>query len=86
MAEQDLFKRLAQQHGEPIQWPRKNTPALNEPYFAGLYAAEHYVLFEADEQKFYQYQRPERAVSLHERASNRFLACAQVAGPVQGTR
>jgi P4 family phage/plasmid primase-like protien len=55
LAEQDLFKRLADQHGEPIQWPRKNTPALNEPYFAGVYAHEHYVLFEADEQKFYQY-------------------------------
>jgi P4 family phage/plasmid primase-like protien len=55
LAEQDLFKRIEEQHGSPIQWPRKNAPALNEPYFAGLYAAEHYVLFEADEQKFYQY-------------------------------
>lgn len=55
LAEQDLFERLEEQHGEPIQWPRKNTPALNEPYFAGLYASEHYVLFEADEQKFFQY-------------------------------
>jgi len=50
-----LLRRLEQLHGPPIYALRKDRPSLNEPFFAGLYAAEHYVLFETDEQKFYQY-------------------------------
>jgi P4 family phage/plasmid primase-like protien len=55
LAEQDLFKRLAYRYGPPIYFLRKDRPTLNEPFFAAVYAAEHYVLFEADEQKFYEY-------------------------------
>jgi P4 family phage/plasmid primase-like protien len=55
LAEAALFKGLSKQHGPPIYAIRADRPTLNEPFFAALYAAENCVLFEADEQKFYQY-------------------------------
>ncbi len=55
LAEPNLFKKLSQLHGPPIYALRADRPMLNEPFFAALYAAENCVLFEADEQKFYQY-------------------------------
>jgi P4 family phage/plasmid primase-like protien len=54
-AGQALFKKLSKLHGTPIYALRRDRPTLNEPFFAALYAAENCVLFEADEQKFYQY-------------------------------
>jgi P4 family phage/plasmid primase-like protien len=54
-AEQNLIKKLSELHGPPIYWLRKDRPILNEPFFAALYAVENCVLFEADEQRFYQY-------------------------------
>lgn len=50
-----LFKKLVEAHGPAIYALRADRPTLNEPFFAALYAAENCVLFEADEQKFYQY-------------------------------
>lgn len=53
--ERDLVRKLSVRHGPPIYALRPDRPTLNEPFFAALYAAENCVLFEADEQKFYQY-------------------------------
>jgi hypothetical protein len=55
LAEEELLRHLEQLHGLPIYWVRKDRPTLNEPFFAALYASEHCVLFEADEQRFYTY-------------------------------
>jgi phage/plasmid-associated DNA primase len=55
LAEATLFEKLSKLHGPPIYALRRDRPTLNEPFFAALYAAENCVLFEADEQKFYQY-------------------------------
>jgi len=53
--EEELLGHLEQLHGQPIYKLRRDRPTLNEPFFAALYAVENCVLFEADEQKFYQY-------------------------------
>ena len=55
LAEAALFKKLSVLHGPAVYSLREDRPTLNEPFFAALYAAENCVLFEADEQKFYQY-------------------------------
>lgn len=41
--------------GEPYYRNNNGTLSLNESYWAGLYAAEHVLLYEPDEKCFYQY-------------------------------
>jgi len=53
--------QLVRRYGEPVFFAQNKAgvsyvKSVNEPYWAGLYAAEHVVLYEPDERKFYVYE------------------------------
>ena len=51
-----IEQELVNKYGEPYYLNDKcQVNGINERYWAGLYAAEHEVLYEPDEEKFYQY-------------------------------
>jgi P4 family phage/plasmid primase-like protien len=55
--ERDLLESLIERHGLPLYEGGDGRPGiLNEPFFAGLYAAENHVLFESRERRFYHYR------------------------------
>jgi putative DNA primase/helicase len=57
LQENDLIETLTRQHGTPLYKGRGDRPGiLNEPFWAALYAAENYVLYEPRENRFYQYK------------------------------
>lgn len=49
------FEELTETHGEPWHVTKKGVVTLNPPFFVGKYAIEHTVLFEPDEEEFYDY-------------------------------
>lgn len=49
------FEELADAHGTPWFESDNGAITLNPPFFVAKYAAEHHVLFEADEGRFYAY-------------------------------
>lgn len=59
--ERELRQRLVKEHGEPAFYRlAEGAPAsltkVSAPFFAGLYHAEHEVLWEPEEQRFYEYE------------------------------
>ncbi len=50
-----LYEELVDAHGEPWHISKKGALTLNPPFFVALYAREHIVLFEPEEERFYEY-------------------------------
>ncbi len=54
--QEDAQAKLKAAYGEPVYYNDKGgISTINEPYWAGLYAAENILLHEPDEKAFYQY-------------------------------
>jgi P4 family phage/plasmid primase-like protien len=82
--ERDLVETLIELHGLPFYASDNGRPGiLNEPFFAGLYAAENHVLFESRERRFYSYSEtdglyhPFSENQLLNRLGERLLAAAR---------
>jgi P4 family phage/plasmid primase-like protien len=58
IAPEALFEDIRRQYGGP-HFPTPRNPAgnLNEPFWAALYRTEHDILFESNENQFYQFAR-----------------------------
>lgn len=61
--ERELRQRLITEHGEPafyrlVEGAPASVTKVSAPFFAGLYNAKHDVLWEPEEQRFYDYEAP----------------------------
>ena len=94
-AEQELpphFRAVEREFGPPAFLSRDDDGNLdgggqiNQPFWAGLYAAEHVVLHEPAEKRFYQYQdrtgiwSPESSEAVEQRVSSRILSASREFG------
>jgi P4 family phage/plasmid primase-like protien len=48
--------RVRSKYGEPFYASKSGSKSVNQPYYVGRYAEENKVLFEIDEEEFYEYE------------------------------